>query len=149
MKGKGHTEKHKDIARIDQVSKKTYGWYVRVRFNGKTHSKLFSDMKHGGQDRSLLAAIAWRNAKEKELNKPRTDRSIVTTGRTNVGVVGVRLNEKLNRYEVSWVSQHGKHGKTSVSINRHGREVALRIACEKRKEKEAERLFPKEKQPAK
>ena len=25
-------EKHKDIARIDQESKRTHGWYVRVRF---------------------------------------------------------------------------------------------------------------------
>ncbi len=31
-------EKHKDIARIDQETKRTHGWYVRVRFLGKTHA---------------------------------------------------------------------------------------------------------------
>ncbi|MEN8142257.1 MAG: hypothetical protein ABFQ82_01510 [Thermodesulfobacteriota bacterium] len=41
-------EKHKDVARIDQESKRTHGWYVRVRFKGKTHSKFFSDKKTGG-----------------------------------------------------------------------------------------------------
>lgn len=138
---KNQAEKHKDIARIDQVSKKTYGWYVRVRFNGKIYSKLFSDLMHGGRDTSLLAAIAWRDSTEKAIGKPRTNRSIVTASTKNAGVVGVRLNEKLNKYEVSWVTLQGKHGKTSVSISKHGKEKAFQIACEKRKEKEMERLF--------
>ena len=138
---KNQAEKHKDIARIDQVSKKTYGWYVRVRFNGKIHSKLFSDLMHGGRAASLLAAIAWRDATEKEIGKPRTNRSIVTASTKNAGVVGVRLNEKLNKYEVSWVTLQGKHGKTSVSIAKHGKEKAFQIACERRKEKEKERLY--------
>lgn len=137
---KNQAEKHKDIARIDQASKQTYGWYVRVRFNGKTHSKLFSDLKHGGRAASLLAAIAWRDSTEKEIGKPRTDRNIVTMSKTNEGVVGVRLNEKLNRYEVSWVTLQGKQGKTTVSILKHGKEKAFKIAWERRKEKEAERL---------
>lgn len=137
---KNQAEKHKDIARLDQSSKHTYGWYVRVRFNGKIHSKLFSDLKHGGRAASLLAAIAWRDSTEREIGKPRTDRNIVTRSNTNAGVVGVRLNEKLNRYEVSWVTPQGKHGKTTVSILKHGKEKAFKIACERRKTKEAERL---------
>jgi hypothetical protein len=137
---KNQAEKHKDIARLDQASKRTYGWYVRVQFNGKIHAKLFSDLKHGGRAASLLAAIAWRDSTEKEIGKPRTDRNIVTRSNTNAGVVGVRFNEKLNRYEVSWVTLRGKQGKTTVSILRHGKEKAFKIACERRKEKDAERL---------
>ena len=38
-------EKHKDIARIDQDIKRTHGWYVRVRYLGKTYSKVFSDRR--------------------------------------------------------------------------------------------------------
>ena len=34
-------EKHKDVARIDQESKRTHGWFVRVKFMGKTHTKFF------------------------------------------------------------------------------------------------------------
>jgi hypothetical protein len=133
-------EKHKDVARIDQESKRTHGWYVRVRFLGTTHSKFFSDKKNGGRYSSLLASLAWRDKKEKELGKQRTDRHIVTVSNTASGVVGVRLNEKLGRYEVSWVNRDGKQGKTSVSIAKHGKKKAFERACEIRKEKEAIRL---------
>ena len=133
-------EKHKDVARIDQESKRTHGWYVRVRFKGKTYSKFFSDGKCGGRYSSLLAALAWRDATEKKIGKIRTDKHIVTVSNTSTGVVGVRYNDKLNRYEVSWVNSVGKQGKTSVSINKHGKEKAFKIACEIRKTKESERL---------
>ena len=132
--------KHKDIARIDQPSKKTYGWYVRVRFHGKTHSKFFSDKKCGGRSSALLAAIAWRDDTERKIGKPRTDRNVVTVSNTSTGVVGVRLNEKLGRYEVSWVNLDGSQGKTSVSVRKHGKKKAFKMACEIRIRKEAERL---------
>ena len=133
-------EKHKDIARIDQESKRTHGWYVRVRFLGKTHSKFFSDRKCGGRYSSLLSAISWRDQTEKKLGKVRTNKHIVTVSNSGSGVVGVRLNEKLNRYEVSWVTPNGKQGKTSVSIAKHGKKNAFEKACSIRKEKENARL---------
>ena len=133
-------EKHKDIARIDQESKRTHGWYVRVRFMGKTHSKFFSDRKCGGRYSSLLSAISWRDKTEKKLGKVRTNKHMVTVSNSGTGVVGVRLNDKLNRYEVSWVTDIGKQGKTSVSINKHGKKVAFDKACEIRKERESARL---------
>ena len=133
-------EKHKDIARIDQESKRTHGWYVRVRFLGKTHSKFFSDKKCGGRYSSLLSAITWRDKTEKKLGKVRTNKHMVTVSNSGTGVVGVRLNGKLNRYEVSWVTDSGKQGKTSVSITKHGKKEAFNKACQIRKKKESERL---------
>ncbi|MBU1140172.1 MAG: AP2 domain-containing protein [Proteobacteria bacterium] len=133
-------EKHKDIARIDQETKRTHGWYVRVRFQGKTHSKFFSDRKCGGRYSSLLSAIAWRDTTEKKLGKIRTNKHLVTVSNSGTGVVGVRLNEKFNRYEVSWVTTFGKQGKTSVSIRKHGKENAFIRACKIRQEKESARL---------
>ena len=133
-------EKHKDIARIDQEEKRTHGWYVRVRYQGKTHSKFFSDRKCGGRYSSLLSALAWRDKTEADLGKMRTDKQIVTVSNSKTGVVGVRLNEKLNRYEVSWVTASGKQGKTSVSIRKHGKDEAFEIACKIRKAKEDARL---------
>ncbi len=133
-------EKHKDIARIDQESKRTHGWYVRVRFKGKTYSKFFSDKKCGGRYSSLLSAISWRDKTEKKLGKVRTNKHIVTVSNSITGVVGVRLNEKLNRYEVSWVTEHGKQGKTSVSIRKHGKREAFKRACAIRQKKESARL---------
>jgi len=139
-KRKNTVSGHKDIARIDQESKRTFGWYVRVRFLGKTSSKFFSDRKHGGKAAGLLAAKSWRNDTEKKVGKPRTDRHIVSVSNTLTEVVGVRLNDKLNRYEVSWIGKDGRQGKTSVSIKRHGRVKAFKRACQIRKEKEAARL---------
>lgn len=133
-------EKHKDIARIDQEIKKTHGWYVRVRFLGKTYSKFFSDKKNGGRYSSLLLAIAWRDKTEKKLGKIRTNRHMVTVSNSGTGIVGVRLNEKLNRYEVSWVTDQGKQGKTSVSIAKHGKKKAFLRACSIRHKKENARL---------
>lgn len=133
-------EKHKDIARIDQEAKHNHGWYVRVRFLGKTHAKFFSDKKCGGRYSSLLQAITWRNKTEKKLGKVRTDKHMVTVSNSGTGVVGVRLNSRLNRYEVSWVTEEGKQGKTTVSINKHGKKKAFSKACSIRREKESARL---------
>ena len=133
-------EKSKDIARIDQLSKRTHGWYVRVRFLGKTHSKFFSDRKCGSRENSLKAAVEWRNKTERKLGKVRTNRHMVTVSNSGTGVVGVRLNDKLNRYEVSWVTLQGKQGKTSVSITKHGKKEAFKRACAIRQERERLRL---------
>jgi hypothetical protein len=135
------SEKHKDVARIDQEIKKTHGWYVRVRFLGKTHSKFFSDRKCGGRDTSLLLAVSWRDKTEKKLGKVRTNKHMVTVSSSGTGVVGVRLNNMLNRYEVSWVTDQGKQGKTSVSIAKHGKKKAFSMACSFRREKENARLL--------
>ncbi len=133
-------KRQKDIARIDQDSKRTHGWYVRVRFQGKTYSKFFSDKKCGGRYSSLLSAISWRDSTEKKLGKVRTNKHLVTVSNSGTGVVGVRLNDRFNRYEVSWVTVEGKHGKTSVSIRKHGKEGAFVKACSIRQKKEKARL---------
>lgn len=139
--GKAEVKKHKDIARIDQEDKKTYGWYVRVRFQGETHCKFFSDLKSGGRQVALLAAISWRNAKERELGKPRTDRHLVSVGnRGTTGVIGVIFEHNHNRYAVTWVTPDGKQGKTSVAVKKHGREKAFELAKQIRAEKENIRL---------
>lgn len=132
--------KHKDISRIDQESKRSHGWYVRVRYLGVIRSKFFSDRKNGGKGASLLGALSWRNETEKKLGKPRTDKHIVTKTKTPTGVVGVRLVDKLGRYEVTWVDKDGKPGKTSVSLRKHGKAGAFKRACEIRRQKETERL---------
>ena len=133
-------KRQKDIARIDQEIKRTHGWYVRVRFQGKTYSKFFSDKKCGGRYSSLLSAIVWRDTTEKKLGKIRTNKHLVTVSNSGTGVVGVRLNDTFNRYEVSWVTTEGKQGKTSVSIRKHGKEGAFIKACSIRQEKERTRL---------
>ena len=135
--------KRKDISRIDQDSKKTHGWYVRVVFQGKTHSKFFSDKKHGGKDSSLKVAITWRNHTRAKIGKSQSDKHIVTVAHNNTGIVGVILNEKLNRYEVNWVRPDGHQGKTSISIRKHGKVAALKLAIQKREVENQKRLDAK------
>ena len=65
---------------------------------------------------------------------------MVTVSNSGTGVVGVRFNEKLHRYEVSWVTHQGKQGKTSVSILKHGKDAAFAKACSIRQKKERARL---------
>jgi hypothetical protein len=69
---------HKGISRIDHKKRNTHGWYVRVTFQGKTHAKLFSDSVHGGEEKALQRAIRYRNKLEKEVGRPRTDRTVVS-----------------------------------------------------------------------
>jgi hypothetical protein len=51
------------ISRIDQPSKRTHGWFVRVGYHerkdgsyGPRHTKFFGDAGHGGKKKALSAA---------------------------------------------------------------------------------------------
>ena len=141
---------HKGISRIDQPQRKTVGWYVRVTFNGKQHSKFFSDHIHGGKEKALEAAIAHRNQVEMKVGKPRTERLVIAhNSRNRTGIMGVRRKTKViktedgervtnNVYEVTWNPEPGRLCRTWVSIDEYGEEAALRKACAIRREKERE-----------
>ena len=118
-------KKHKHISRQKNDRNNSYGWYCRVRYQGKLHRKYFTDKKFGGKEQALEAAISWRNAKEQELGIPRTDRPLYTKCRSNTGVTGVILAEKYNRYEVVWSNAEGKNCKTCVAIKKHGKKKAV------------------------
>ncbi len=49
------------ISRIDQPERRTFGWFARVYFPGRTLSKFFPDLSHGGLKRALIAAQAYRD----------------------------------------------------------------------------------------
>lgn len=51
----------KGISRIDQPSKHTHGWYVRVRVSEKIHSKFFPDHRLGSKGKALKAAETYRD----------------------------------------------------------------------------------------
>jgi hypothetical protein len=96
---------HKGISRIDHKKRNTHGWYVRVTFQGTTHSKLFSDSVHGGEEKALQRAIRYRNKLEREVGRPRTDRTVVSkVARSNTGIQGVNRIWKGTgeAYEVTW-----------------------------------------------
>lgn len=133
----------KSISRIDQEERKTHGFFVRVCFNKKIHSKFFSDKRCGGRHKALMKAQAWRNETERKLGKPRTDRVIVaredtTSVRRALVSRGRKAKNKGLVYEVTYSPEPNKICRTSFSIKKYGEEGAKKMALEFRKEKEKE-----------
>jgi hypothetical protein len=141
---------YKGISRIDQPSRNTFGWYVRVMFNGTTRCKFFSDKAGGSKHKALEAAIKYRNQVEKELGRPRTDRLVSSgSGKNESGVTGVNIQKQIVRtgegerevkkyYVVNWSPWPGKTCRELVSIEKYGERGALLKACRIRREKERE-----------
>ena len=130
---------HKGISRIDSTKNKTHGWYVRVQFMGTTHAKFFSDSAHGGKNKALSSAVKHRNQLEKELGKPRTDRTVTAkNSRNRSGVQGVKQVQKGKAmvYEVTWSPSAGTVDRTTVSIRKYGEAEAFKRACRIRQQKE-------------
>lgn len=142
---------HKGVSRIEQEARNTFGWYVRVTFNGQKRCKFFSDHAHGGKENALEQAVEYRNQVELELGKPRTDRLVIGHNPRNTsGITGVQRKTKTvsgkdgqqrvtkNVYEVTWNPEPGRLCRTWVSIDEYGEEAAFRKACAIRREKEKE-----------
>jgi len=133
--------------------KKNTGWYVRVKFRGKEHRKYFGDTVWGGTEDALLEAIQWRDEKEIELGKPRTERMVLSKPDSDFGITGVRRimkwtgatdtdgNPKPNFtpvYAVTWSPIPGKRKNTSFSVEKYGEDEAKKKAVMFRKQKEKE-----------
>jgi len=134
------TTKHKGITRIDHPAKRTFGYFVRVTWNKQRRSKFFSDSVYGDRLAALTAAIEWRNATERELGKPRTERQVIGVARTSTGIVGVRRTIKDGRevYEATW-RDGNRIRRTSYSIAKHGERRALALARRAREKYERQR----------
>ena len=134
---------HKNLTRFDHPKKNTFGYFVRIQWKGEKHHKFFSDRVYGDRLGALTAALEWRDATERMLSKPRTDRQVVGfSSRNKSGVVGVRRMLKQGRdvYEATWMDAHGRVGRTSFSIARHGEKRAFRLAVRARQLHEKARL---------
>lgn len=140
--------KHKGISRVNSKKSRTYGWYVRVFFNGEKKVRFFSDGRYGGPEKALQKALQFRNKAEKELGKPRTDRVVVSkTTNNTTGIIGLhRKREKTitktgevryrNVYEITWCPAPNQMSRTRVSIDKYGEEKALLKAYRIRQAKE-------------
>ena len=125
----------KGITRIDDPGRHGVGWYARVTYLGKTHSKYLADASHGGTEAAREQVIRWRDAKEKEVGKPRTDRIVPPVSTRNLtGVSGVYQSRE--SFVVAWSPAPGEIRREFVSITEHGEEEALRRAVELRRKRE-------------
>src|SRR5262249_53595825 len=68
--------------------------------------------------RAFLAALSWRNEIEAEIGKPRTDRQVIGTARSNTGHVGI--SRRGHTLFIHWKDVDGTLLHTSVSMNKHG-----------------------------
>lgn len=138
----GKSEREKGISRIDSGS--THGWFVRGYRNGKTYSRLFSDLKCGGREEALEAARQFRESLYRKLDDipetPRARRIVTRDARNRTGVIGVCRTIKKSPngvqypcYSVSWRPQRGVQKCTSFSIRKYGEEEAFRLAVEYRR----------------
>ncbi len=134
-------KKRKYITRRDD--RKTHGWRVCLRIVGVVvERKYFKDADNGGEASALLAAIAWRDKKIKELGL--TNIQGLKKQPFNRGASGVFQTRSISgdgTYPVviaQWVDHSaGKNAKRqrSYSVNKYGLERALRLAGKFRKEK--------------
>jgi hypothetical protein len=135
------SSKNKSITRVDHPAKSTYGYMVRVDWKGARHQRFFSDRQHGGQSAALEAARSWRDAKEREIGKPRSEALTIGKGSSNTGILGVTRTVAGGDpiFQVSW-SENGRQRRRVFNIRRLGEEAALREATLARAAAEAGRL---------
>ena len=130
------------ISRIDSGS--THGWFVRGYRNGKTYSRLFSDLKCGSCEAALEAARAFRDSLHEKLSEipaePRARRIVTRDARNTTGMLGVCRTAKkgpggqVNEcYSVSWRPSPGVQKCTSFSIRKYGEKKAFQLAVAHRK----------------
>lgn len=132
----------KGISRIDSGS--THGWFVRGYRNGKTFSRLFSDIKNGGKEAALAKARQFKHELKQKLDKlpaePRPRRIVTRDARNSTGVLGVCRTSKKSPggtvnecYSVSWRPAPGVQKCTSFSIRKYGEKKAFALAVEHRR----------------
>lgn len=134
--------RHKSVTRVERPERKMHGFHVRIAWQGKHYQKWFGDERHGDRLGALAAAIAWRDATERELGKPRSERMIVTRSRSpsgHVGVARVTLRGQAY-YRALWRDADGQMRRRFFNIARLGERRALRAAIRARSEGEAQRL---------
>ena len=144
--------KDKGISRIDSGS--THGWFVRGYRNGKTYSKLFSDLKCGGKRKAQILAREYRDQLLDDLSKiptkPRSRRVVYRDARNTTGVLGVNRRVKVGpdgntseSFSVSWRPEPGVQKCTSFSIRKYGEKKAFQLAVAHRKKMLREIYGPK------
>lgn len=121
------------ITRLDYQN--THGWWVRIRRNPKSCSKLFSDGVWGGRDEALEEAIAWRDEQLSKLPPPGKRQNESSSKGIKTGVTGLSLvleegrqGNTLPHVQVS-VQRNGKHISRKYSIGKWGLRGALWKAC--------------------
>ena len=114
-------------------------WTVLFRRRGKAHIKAFYELKLGGSEKALAAAIKWRDA---QLAKTQTlsQREFHQLVRSNnhSGVPGVQFIKPTNQPQGSWQARlkqpDGKELTRTFAVLKYGYEGAFKLAVAARSE---------------
>jgi len=122
------TDDLKNISRIDQPAKNTFGWFVRIRRDGNKISRFFSDGKYGSREKALQSAQEFRNKNLDEWQSfaKNYDRAMHLGKESNIGYPGIsycvksktRNGEiyKEHVFQVSYSPEKGLHKNKSFYI---------------------------------
>ncbi len=134
------------ITRLDQVSVATHGWQVRIQWKGVRFGRFFSDAAWGGREAALLCAERYRDRLLARLERRKSDASASTrshtapASRNRSGMVGVaRIVQRSAAgveyffWQASWTAPDGTRETVRFSVQKHGEELALTLACEARR----------------
>ena len=134
------------ITRLDQVSVATHGWQVRIQGKGVRFGRFFSDAAWGGREAALLCAERYRDRLVARLERRKSEASASTrshtlpTSRNRSGMVGVaRIVQRSAAgveyyfWQASWTAPDGTRETVRFSVQKHGEEIALTLACEARR----------------
>ncbi|MDP9314128.1 MAG: AP2 domain-containing protein [Chloroflexota bacterium] len=135
------TVKHKNLTRVDHDASRMHGYNVRIMWQAQRRAKFFSDTKYGDRLGALTAALAWHDATEKALGKPRTERQVVGIFYSTSAEPGIRRvrENHTEYYQATWATSAGKQQRTRYSITKHGEKRALQLARKARARGERER----------
>jgi hypothetical protein len=114
------------------------GWLVKVRRKRRVFQRRFGDRTHGGRERGLAAAVAWRDALLRRVGPATMIRKRFSPNKT--GVIGVQLTRDRTRqgrpaprYRPSWYELDGRLRMKSFSVNTYGALRAKALAAAVRK----------------
>lgn len=114
-------------------------WLVAFRRRGKHYYKSFYDVRRGGTEQALAAAVAWRDeqlVRAQVLGKREFCQLRRTTNTS--GVPGVQFIRSRNQPEGSWQARHklpdGREQTSTFAVQKHGEREAFRLAVQARRE---------------
>lgn len=135
-----HKKRLPGISRIDQLEKRTHGFFVRLTRKGKIYNAFFADKSYGGKSKALQAAQKhYRKLLREHGRISRRDRAQIKRRVGASGIMGVRKavlaagKRKLTYWLASWSPHPHVVQRRMFSVQKYGGARAKAMAVQARK----------------
>jgi AP2 domain len=130
-----------EISPIEQPEKNNFGYYVRIKRQGKQYAKFFTDREHGCKRKALQPAQ--QSYKELVKQMPLEFQIGRKSVRNSSGYVGVSRTKSTRRghtykYWQAWWGSGEERRSVKFSIKKYGSRKAKQLAIQARQEWEWE-----------